>query len=377
MTEMKLLGAITAVAVVAALSACSSAQRSPTMGSNPSSSPPAGSSPVAPRLPPPLRFTKIADLGADSPGMGGPAVLTSAGLWVAPAGRNQLIQFTASGGASPIALPPQPVGNVPQGVAAASDGSIWISEMDSVLRVGSDHRVTTFAVQGNPNGRIAEGSDKAMWVTEVGKDRVARIMNGQVHEFPLAPAPVQVQVQCGGRCPYGITSGPDGNLWITESQLAAGDLVGRMTPQGQYKDWPLDGPGAALNDITAGPDRALWFGESRARRLGRVTTAGAVTEQAVDLPVHASGTRGVVAGTALIWYTPSLAPAYSGDPVEVGAAIPGGASRVYQITGAKGPVAALVPVPSLHAEVVDVVTGSGQIWQGSSSTGPAGSVGPR
>lgn len=183
--------------------------------------------------------------------MGGPAVLNAAGLWIASEQKNQLVQFTAYGGASPIDLPPQPAGTSPQGVAAASDGSIWISESSSVLRVGSDRKVTTFAVQGQPNGRIVEGVDKAMWVTELGKDRVARIIDGQVHEFSLPPAPIQVQ--CGGRCPYGIATGPDGNLWVTESQLAAGDLVGRLTPQGEYKDWPLPEPGAALNDITPGP----------------------------------------------------------------------------------------------------------------------------
>ena len=297
--------------------------------------------------------------------MGGPAVWTSVGLWIASEQRNQLIQFTAHGGASPIELPPQPPGNSPQGVAAASDGSIWISESNSVLRVGSDRQVTSFAVQGQPNGRIVQGPDEAMWVTELGKDRVARIMNGQVHEFSLPPAPIQVQ--CGGRCPYGIASGPDGNLWITESQLAAGDLVGRMTQQGGYKDWPLPEAGAALNDITEGADQALWFGEGRARRLGHVTPDGAITEQVVYLPAHASGTELVSAGGGLIWYAPSLAPFYSKDPIAVGAALPSGASRIYEIAGTKGPVAAVVPMPAPQGLVVDVVTWSGQIWQGSSS----------
>jgi virginiamycin B lyase len=297
--------------------------------------------------------------------MGGPGVSNSSGLWIASEQRNQLIQFTANGGASPIDLPPQPAGNFPQGVAAASDGSIWISEINSVLRVGSDRQVTSFAVQGQPNGRIVQGPDKAIWVTELGKDRVARIMNEQVHEFSLPSAPVQVQ--CGGRCPYGIASGPDGNLWITESQLAAGGLVGRMTLQGEYKNWPLREAGAALNDITAGPDQALWFGESRARGLGRVTTEGVVTEQVVDLPTHASGTELVSAGGGLIWYAPSLAPTSSEDPIAVGAALPSGASRIYEIAGTKGPVAAVVPMPAPEGLVVDVVTWSGQIWQGSMS----------
>ncbi|MGH7776048.1 MAG: virginiamycin B lyase family protein, partial [Candidatus Dormibacterales bacterium] len=91
-----------------------------------------------------------------------------------------------------------------------------------------------------------EGSDQAMWVTELGKDRIARIIDGQVRASPPPPAPMEVQ--CGGRCPHGIASGPDGNLWITKSQLAAGDQVGRMTTTGQSQSWPLPEAGAALND---------------------------------------------------------------------------------------------------------------------------------
>lgn len=96
-------------------------------------------------------------------------------------------------------------------------------------------------------------------------------------------------------------------------------------------------------------------------------TDGAVTEQVVDLPAHGSGTELVSAGGGLIWYAPSLAPAYSEDAIVVGAALPCGASRIYEIAGTKGPVAAIVPVPAPEGSVVDVATWSGQIWQVSSS----------
>lgn len=312
------------------------------------------------QLPASLQFTLIGQIGS-----GGPAAQRgNSPLWIAT-GRNELVQFSAVGGASPLMLPAQ-IGSAPQGIAVAPDGSIWISESDSVLHVSLDHKVTTISIGGAPNGRITVGPDRAIWVTELGRDQIARIStDGQVREFPL-PAASQ-QVQCGGRCPYGITTGPDGNLWITESQLAAGDLVGRMTTAGQYQDWPLPEPGAALNDIAASPDGALWFGEGRAARLGRVTTDGRVSEQAISLPPHVSGTSLVSAGDRLIWFAGEPGPPYTGEPVVIGAAAPDGGTRLYTIAGSHGPAAAVVPIAALRGVVVDVVTSSGEIWQGMAS----------
>ena len=110
--------------------------------------------------------------------------------------------------------------------------------------------------------------------------------------------------------PQGITTGPDGNLWFAET---GADKIGRMTPAGAVTQFPLPpipvpaetqpNPGSAPGPraITVGPDGALWFvgvpGE-----VGRITTAGVVTEFAVPaIPPPA----GSAAGTAPTVLTPS------------------------------------------------------------------------
>lgn len=50
-----------------------------------------------------------------------------------------------------------------------------------------------------------------------------------------------------------------------------------MTLDGSFTEFPL-APNAAPNRIVAGPDGALWFAELGANKIGRITTAGELTE---------------------------------------------------------------------------------------------------
>ena len=87
--------------------------------------------------------------------------------------------------------------------------------------------------------------------------------------------------------PEGITAGPDGNLWFTESW----NKIGRITPNGAVTEFPLP---RAPHGITAGPDGNLWFTEHIANQIGRITPSGAVTE--FPVPRADSGPYGITAG---------------------------------------------------------------------------------
>ncbi len=60
-----------------------------------------------------------------------------------------------------------------------------------------------------------------------------------------------------GSYPSGITAGPDGNLWFTERSSRK---IGRITTAGVITESPPN-PGTTPNEITAGPDGNLWFTE--------------------------------------------------------------------------------------------------------------------
>lgn len=101
-----------------------------------------------------------------------------------------------------------------------------------------------------------------------------------------------------------LAVGSDGALWATEpgrppfdpavfpGQDLPPEIPGailRMTPTGGVSRFALP-TALGSSDITAGSDGALWFAHPRDRKVGRITTGGAITEFAV--PARAQGTGG-------------------------------------------------------------------------------------
>jgi streptogramin lyase len=87
-----------------------------------------------------------------------------------------------------------------------------------------------------------------------------------------------------------LTTGPDKNVWFTESHACAGvgparpsDLIGRITPDGRVRMFALGAARGAVSSLTRGPDGNLWFtmwpcDEAISHRpIGRMTPAGAPT----------------------------------------------------------------------------------------------------
>jgi len=101
-----------------------------------------------------------------------------------------------------------------------------------------------------PTPRITEGPDGNLWFTEQGAiaDGVARLEpgTGSVVEYPLSAS----------ADPTAITTGSDGNLWFLERGATK---IGRITPDGDVDEFNAGLSGSdTLNDITSGPDGQLW-----------------------------------------------------------------------------------------------------------------------
>jgi len=143
-----------------------------------------------------------------------------------------------------------------------------------------------------PQG-ITVGPDGALWFTD-SADKIGRITTqGQVTEFAISTL----------AHPMGITTGPDGALWFTESNL---DKIGRITTQGRVTEFALPTfvsyPEKFPAQIIAGPDGALWFTET-GDQIGRITLQGKVSEFALSSP-KAGYEMGITIGSdGALWFT--------------------------------------------------------------------------
>jgi len=153
-----------------------------------------------------------------------------------------------------------------------------------------------------PNGyqypfSIVAGPDGAMWFTG---------NCGYIGRIDMLGNTSQYEIPYSGNCPWSIAPGPDGNLWFTDNGTnSVGRVCAAVQPPacsvvGQITEYPVRTPNSYLAGITAGPDGALWFTELNANNIGRITTAGSVTEY----PAKATPNYSITAGPdGALWFT--------------------------------------------------------------------------
>jgi len=108
------------------------------------------------------------------------------------------------------------------------------------------------------------------------------------------PRIVEYRIPTPSANPNRITTGPDGNLWFTElgTFVAPGaPKIGRMTPNGHFRQFAIPAGHSRAFDITTGPDGALWF--TQTGEIGRITVQGHITEYPV---VGGGALKGITSG---------------------------------------------------------------------------------
>jgi virginiamycin B lyase len=235
---------------------------------------------------------------------------------------------------------PLPTANSgPSSIAAGSDGALWFTEGSGKIgRITTAGVITEFPLAaGSMPATITAGPDGALWFTEAGSNKIGRITTaGAITEFPINST-------SNKPLPFNITVGADGRLWFTEFNQNAIGVISRFDTAatefpagGSSASVPTlgitSGPDAAIwfttNDgvvvksfifnqsfniptsntqslaIARGPDGALWFTEFNSDKVGRVTTAGTITE--TPLP-SGSAPRGIITGPdGALWFTEQM-----------------------------------------------------------------------
>lgn len=190
----------------------------------------------------------------------------------------------------------------PRGITAGPDGNLWFTEFNAgkIGRITPSGAITEYAgLTGALPWDITSGPDGRIWFTEGWGSKVGRLdpTTGALTEFTLAVQPLS------------ITAGPDGNLW---SGLSAG--IARITPSGVVTVFPT---GLHAVDLAAGPDGTIWAADHDAK-IGHIfPNTGAVT--VFPLP-DGRGPEGIAAGQdGTLWFTEYDPPGRIGRLTTAGA----------------------------------------------------------
>ncbi|MGB8648209.1 MAG: hypothetical protein WCF84_23430 [Anaerolineae bacterium] len=188
---------------------------------------------------------------------------------------------------------------------------------------------------------------------KTGVDASQKVANTVVFSKPAAQAMYpqlgEFKIPATAADAGGIVAGPDGALWFVET---AANKIGRISTAGLVTEYAVPTSGAIDTDqgfIAVGPDGALWFNEDLVNKIGRITTTGQVTEFALsgelkptqdDAPI-----RAIVAGPdGALWVT---------SP---------GANAIVKLT-MEGKIAAKHALPKAESNPVGMVVGpDGALW---------------
>ena len=181
---------------------------------------------------------------------------------------------------------------------------------------------------------IVTGPDGNLWVTNSGANTIQKISSAGavIASYPVPTANAGLRE---------ITVGPDSNLWFT---MTSANKIGRMTITGTVVEFDVPTAGSQPWGITTGPDGALWFTQFAGNKIGRISTAGQVTNE-YAVPTVAAGLWGITSG-------------------------PEGSSRLYFTESAKGRVGFITvngqisetALPASNAEPRGISVVNGSVW---------------
>ena len=176
------------------------------------------------------------------------------------------------------------------------DGNVWFTYFRQLAigRMSPDGTVTDFFIPTNSEcceplpTAITVGRDGAIWYTRsnvIGRIPVTATGGSDIREFAISATPA-----------VSITAGPDGAVWF-----AGAGRISRVASDGTVTGtWPV---APQITDMVTGADGAVWytlFGTTPG--LGRITTAGAITQYNVP-QVSAAESHITLGPDGALWFT--------------------------------------------------------------------------
>ena len=222
-------------------------------------------------------------------------------LWFTENGANRIGRLTTAGTVTEFTTPG--TSNYTTGITVGPDGRLWFTEQGAINRVstaGTFGTAIKTGGQSQPNS-ITRGADGNLWSTDGFSNAIRRTTRDGATTSFMAPSAVRVNRQDGSflAASGGITSNTDGSLWFTEP---GANKIGRITTAGVVTEFTVPTANAVPAEIVSDSDGNLWFTESDAGKIARVTPAGVFSEFAVPTP--GSSPNGIAIGPDNnIWFT--------------------------------------------------------------------------
>jgi streptogramin lyase len=244
----------------------------------------------------------------------------------------------------------------PGGITAGPDGNLWFTEDENVGMINpTTHAISEFPISGASGSAITTGPDGNLWFSTlavIGRgdlDFQLAEINPTTHVITSSPA-------AGGAS--GITTGPDGNLYFATGQSFGGSYgavaeFDVATKASTAYATPLAAPPFSVitTGITVGPDGNLWYTDSGSGRIG-VASIIPATQAAISGSVSVSNSS-VVAGQTVFVDLNGDGKLDPGDPTAVTDSLGN-----YTITGLT-PGTYTLRVLTLPGETVTTPTGGG------------------
>ncbi|MGZ5362367.1 MAG: Vgb family protein, partial [Solirubrobacterales bacterium] len=217
--------------------------------------------------------------------------------------------------ANPTAATKFAIGDIadPRTITSFANGNLWTASGDKLIKIppANPANFKSFTINGMGARGIAAGRDGRLWIADFAGGRIARVTRtGDATFFNVGGGPQEVaagprqqiaygnpgaspqvvgrivpggqpqETQVPNTDPFGIALGDDGAYWIAQF---AGNNLGRLTTDGDYRTLGGFGAGSGPRFVTSGPNNTLWVSLETAKKVARVTGVKPIPETTITL----------------------------------------------------------------------------------------------
>jgi virginiamycin B lyase len=193
------------------------------------------------------------------------------------------------------------------GLVAGADGNVWATDPQGsqIFRVTPTGTVDSFTTSRSVGANLTVAGDDKIWFGVGTSDSLGPAL-ARIDAFGEVPTYFPLPAGVG---PTWMTTGADGRVWFVASRNGEEPVLGVATTAGVVTtiDVPGVGLGWPFNSVpTLGPDGNIWITDSERNGLLRVTPAGEITpvfdpDGELDLPI------GITTGSdGALWFGSAL-----------------------------------------------------------------------